>query len=499
MRRPMRRFSALFVLALPLAAGCTIADQIRSRDLIREGNSAYGDGQFEAAIEKYNASLELEPDGVTVLWNRACAAESLVLNLKEASDPKQVEARRKFADIALADFQAWLDALEMREEGQVKNVASHRLALMRADNRCDDLVSHYLKQHREQPQDQSLYPLIAKIEEDVCGREDKADEWFEKRVRDFPKSPEGWYALAKRKFDGNLMSDGMSGLPFNDALPADARLRIANEVISHLNEATGIKPTYQDPYRYRKMAYIQRQFARVFDEQSGAPQDRLQSLLAREDSMLAWKEEKALCELEQKPACPVEVAFDAAAKTPALFEGQRVVLSGAVVPGSVARDAASTPDRAVYRISLQAAADPAADGSGASGTEKKPEGDAQVVQVRYAFEFEPPKPEEGAPVPVAEEGAPPPEDPVAVARKEFDTETAEMVTSWKPGSTLMLTGTFQGGLFETKAELPMNCCPPPPITDEEYAADLELRATLETEIAALTKAAEAEAAKKGAR
>jgi tetratricopeptide (TPR) repeat protein len=491
----MGRISALFAVTLPLVAGCTLADQVKSRDLIREGNAAYADGQFEQAIEKYNASLELEPDGVSVLWNRACAAESLVINLKDATDPKQVSARGEFAELALKDFSGWLDGLEIRDEEQAKTVESHRLALMRADNRCDDLVSYYLQQHREDPQDETQYTRIARIQEDVCGQEDKATEWYRKRVRDFPKSEKAWYALAVRNFT-QLFPDGESGLPFNDTIPAEQRLKIADEVIEQLNEATGIRPEYQDPYAYRKMAYIQRQFARVYDETSNEPRDRLQALLARNDSMLAYKEERALCDLNQTPACPVEIDFSEAARTPALFEGQRVVLMGEVVSGSVSRDPSSTATRSVYSISLKTPSPPEAEGDteaadAKGGTDKdaaQPE--VQVVRVRYAFEFVPPAVEEAKEPPAedetaAEEPAEQVVDPVVAAKQEFESHTAEVVEGWANGKQLTLTGTFKGGVFETKEELPAMCCPPPPISDEDYAADLELKKTLEAEIAAL--------------
>ncbi len=493
MPEPMGRIFALFAVTLPLVAGCTLTDQVQSRDLIREGNAAYSDGQFEQAIEKYNASLELEPDGVSVLWNRACAAESLVINLKDATDPKQVEARGEFAEIAMKDFAAWLDGLEVREEDKAKTVESHRLALMRADNRCDDLVSYYLQKHREDPQDETQYTRIARIQEDVCGQVDKATEWYRKRVRDFPKSEKAWYALAVRNFT-QLFPDGESGLPFNDVIPADRRLKIANEVIEQLNEATGIRPEYQDPYSYRKMAYIQRQFARVYDEESNEPQDRLQALLARNDSMLAYKEERALCDLNETPACPVEVDFGEAARTPALFEGRRVVVTGEVVPGSVSRDPSSTATKSVYSLTLKTPpapeaegdAEPAAEAAGAAPSEAAAQADVQVVRVRYAFEFVPPVVEEKKPAEEdSEEAAEPAVDPVVVAKQEFEAHTAEVVEGWTNGKQLTLTGTFKGGLFETKEELPAMCCPPAPISDEDYAADMELKKTLEAELAAL--------------
>ena len=106
--------------------------------------------------------------------------------------------------------------------------------------------------------------------------------------------------------------------------------------------------------------------------------------------------------------------------------------------------------------------------------------------MRYAFEFVPPVVEEKKPAEEdSEEAAEPAVDPVVVAKQEFEAHTAEVVEGWTNGKQLTLTGTFKGGLFETKEELPAMCCPPAPISDEDYAADMELKKTLEAELAAL--------------
>ena len=76
----MRRQGALAALFLAFGltstslVGCT---KIEARDKIREGNQAYGDGQFEAAIEAYTKALKTDPTsafGGILALNRALDA-----------------------------------------------------------------------------------------------------------------------------------------------------------------------------------------------------------------------------------------------------------------------------------------------------------------------------------------------------------------------------------------------------------------------------------------
>ncbi len=477
----MRRVFAVVALVALGLSGCT---QIRARDLIREGNTAYKDGQFELAIEKYSESLEHEPDGVTVLWNRACAAESLVLSLKDAANEAQQKARRDYTDMALADFQAWAEASEPLSEDDQKAVHDHRLALLKADERCDDLVAYWLDKHREAPKDESLYSIIARTHEDTCGKPDKADEWYVKRTEDFPESEKAWYTLAVRKFEP-LFPDPESGLQFNDNVDPKKRLELADEVIDLLNKATSIKPKYRDPYVWRAMAYTQKQFARVYDELSDDPRDKLQALLAREDSMLAWREQKAVCDIDSIPDCAAPIDFAVASKTPGELGDKSVVVSGKVVEGSIKRDPASTDDKAIYTFEIaaepEAPADPAAAGDG-----KKPpkKGEAPEVEplpnvkARYVFELPPP------PEPVEGEEAveQSPEDRQAEI-DAFKAEVTATVESWSKDKSFDFNGAFEGGVFVTGPAPTTACCPPAPIPEAEYAADLETRKEIEAQLA----------------
>jgi hypothetical protein len=54
------------------------------------------------------------------------------------------------------------------------------------------------------------------------------------------------------------------------------------------------------------MAYTQRQFARMVVDEPEIPEEKIEAIRARQDSMLAWKEQKAICDLEEIRDCPGE-------------------------------------------------------------------------------------------------------------------------------------------------------------------------------------------------
>jgi tetratricopeptide (TPR) repeat protein len=289
---------SLLLGPLPGLSGCA---KIEARDLIREGNTLYKDAKFPEAIEKYDAAEQLEPDGVTLFWNRACAAESQVLRMKE---PEQREERRKYADMALRDFQTWYDRLDIKTAEDAKQLLDHRLNVLNADERCDDLLTYWFEKQREDPKNEAIYGAIIRQYEQ-CGDDAKVADWYVKRTEDFPESVKAWHALAIRKFEP-LWPDPESGLQYNDQLPPVERLKIADEVLRLLDKAVALDPKFRDAYVWRSMAYTQRQFARVVIDAPELPEEKIEAILAREDAMLAWKQQKAVCDLDQMPDCPTD-------------------------------------------------------------------------------------------------------------------------------------------------------------------------------------------------
>jgi len=301
-----RSFLVAIVAALAigsLTAGCS---KIESRDLIREGNSLYNEGKFIDALSAYDKAEQLEPDGVTVFWNRACAAEAQVLKMK---DPSEKEARRTYADRALNDFQTWYDRLDQKTSEDENQVKAHRLAILKADERCEDLLSHWLERHRAEPREERLYTKIAQQYEE-CGNLEKYLEWLEKRTEDFPESVQAWHTLATITFMP-LMPDAEKGLGYNEAISPPDRVKLADEVIRLLDRVTALDDKFADAYVWRSMAYTQRQLGRMVVANPVTALERLEPILAREDTMLAWKQQKAKCDLEELPECPKDKVPDA--------------------------------------------------------------------------------------------------------------------------------------------------------------------------------------------
>jgi tetratricopeptide (TPR) repeat protein len=294
------RVTAAFV-AVGLSLALTGCAKLQARDLVREGNALYNEGRYREAIAKYDEAEKLEPDGVTLFWNRACAAESLVLKIKE---PDKVQERRALADMALRDFKTWYDRLEEKTPEDEKQVADHRLAILKADERCDDLLTHWLEKHRAAPKEEGLYSVIARTYSE-CGNSDKEDEWYRKRTEDFPESVSAWYSLGVRTF-APLYPEPESGLPYNAALSGDERISRADSVVKLLDKATAIDPKFRDAYVYRAMAYTQRSLAHVVVEGAELPEEKLEAIYAREDLVLAWQQQKAVCDLDGLTECKAE-------------------------------------------------------------------------------------------------------------------------------------------------------------------------------------------------
>lgn len=293
--------AAVAACALFLAPGCT---KIAARDFIREGNNLYNNGQYREAIEKYNEAEKLEDGLITLYWNRACAAESLVLKIKT---PNQLADRKVFTDQALSDFKTWIDRLgKDAQPADHDAYLNHRLALLDADERCDDLLSYFLEKHNKEPKEEGWYTRISK-QYDQCGRTKDADEWFVKRTTDFPTSVRGYLSLAIRRLE-QLYPEPDSGLQYNANFSEEERLAIANQAIALLDKATMIDPKFIEAYIYRSIAFTQRQLARRYgdDPTQNTAYENLNMILAREDGMSAWRQQKAVCDIKQEPECPLD-------------------------------------------------------------------------------------------------------------------------------------------------------------------------------------------------
>jgi hypothetical protein len=300
------------------------------------------------------------------------------------------------------------------------------------------------------------------------------------------------------------MPDPESGLAFNAAIDAKTRIAIADEVIAFLEKATSLDPKYRDPYVWRSMAYTQKSLAREYVDPPDGPLDAIEALLKRRDLMLAWRETKAVCDIEKIPDCPLSVEpgvlfteLDAtdpvtgAATGLAKWKDREIELFGNVVNDSVK---AIDKAKHIYEFDLEVQYTPPPpvvdpDGKGqpppppappVEGAEDPNAKPTKLVKVRFTFIT--PTTEEGAPVP------------------DISAEINAQLEVWKKLKSANFAGVIGRGsageyLLTVEQQPVVACCPPAPLTPDEEKSDAIRLEQLRAELVAL-EAAEAAGADK---
>jgi hypothetical protein len=201
------------------------------------------------------------------------------------------------------------------------------------------------------------------------------------------------------------------------------------------------------------MAYNQRMFARQYQDPAVELEDKLEALLARVDSMLAWRETKGVCDIDSIPDCPLEPHPVDLVGAPASFPGP-VHIYGKVAGDSVRE---LGPNRWAFKVVLEPP--PAAPGQGGSGQAppKDPgggEGGAPApIELEVEYTFVPPEVDEGEPTP------------------DITEHVAETTATWKEGGSVILRGKIKSATaFEVVEEPIGGCCPPPPLTPVQEEA-----------------------------
>jgi hypothetical protein len=298
------------------------------------------------------------------------------------------------------------------------------------------------------------------------------------------------------------MPDPESGLPFNAAIDAKTRIAIADEVIGFLEKATALDPKYRDPYVWRSMAYTQKSLAREYLDPPDSPVDAIEALLKRRDLMLAWRETKAVCDIEKIPDCPLSI--DAGVLFAELDTTDPVTgtATGLVkwkdreieLFGNVVNDSVKVIDEAkhIYEFDLevQYTPPPAVPVEGQPPPPAPPpvEGEdpeakpTKLVKVQYTFMT--PHAEEGEPVP------------------DISAEIEAQLEVWKKLKSVNFAGTIGRGpageyTLTVQQKQPMGCCPPAPLTADAEKADASRLEELRAELAALEAAAAAGEKDKG--
>lgn len=144
MRKPIS-IAAVAALAL-LAAGCT---QLRSRDQINKGVSAFKSAQFPQAVEHFKSAVELEPEFSTARLYLATAYMQQYVPGSE--DPQNV----KMADQALAEFKKVLEKDTSKDTTKI--AAAYIATLMLNQKKWDEAETWYKKVIEADPKNTDAY------------------------------------------------------------------------------------------------------------------------------------------------------------------------------------------------------------------------------------------------------------------------------------------------------------------------------------------------------
>jgi tetratricopeptide (TPR) repeat protein len=253
----------LVIVALAVAScGCS---ELRARQLAREGNRHFRDGDYSAAIQAYAAAQQLHPLPV-VAFNQGLACRQLML--PGAKTPENERA----VQCALSAF----SQLKRLRPTDPRAEPLYQQTLFDAD-RFERLAQIYTAQLRGKPDDPVALNALAHVYL-RWGRWDDALHWTIERAQRSPADAEAHYAVGvliysrlfekgggpdQSSFDPRPQGSG-SKLPppiVSGDIAGQARAQLAELGISHLKRALELRPTYADALIYLGLLYRQKSFA----------------------------------------------------------------------------------------------------------------------------------------------------------------------------------------------------------------------------------------------
>jgi tetratricopeptide (TPR) repeat protein len=254
----------LAIIALVVGAfGCS---ELRARQLAREGNRHFREGNYSAAAASYASAQRLHPLPV-VAFNQGLACRQLMLPgaKKSAHNERAVEC-------ALSAF----SQLKRLSPADLRAEQLYQQTLFDAD-KFERLAEIYTEQLRSKPNDPVALSALVQVYL-RWGQWDEALRWTIERAQRHAADAEAQYAVGvliySRLFEkgGGTENSSFDPRPQGVApkLPppivsgdivGDERVRLAELGISYLKKALELRPTYADALTYLGLIHRQRSFA----------------------------------------------------------------------------------------------------------------------------------------------------------------------------------------------------------------------------------------------
>jgi tetratricopeptide (TPR) repeat protein len=253
------------LVVIALALTCFGCSELRARQLAREGNRHFRDGNYSLAMQSYAAAQQLHPLAV-VAFNQGLACRQLLLpGAKTAENERAVQcALNAFSQLKR------LNPTDARAE------QLYQQTLFDAD-RFESLVEIYGKQLSAKPNDPAALNALVQVYL-RWGHWDDALRWTLVRAERNPADAEAHHAVGVliygRLFEKGGGPDQSSFDPRQQGKEAklpppivsgdiegEARVQLAELGISHLKRALELRPTYAEALIYLGLVYRQKSFA----------------------------------------------------------------------------------------------------------------------------------------------------------------------------------------------------------------------------------------------
>lgn len=234
---------------LALAAGCSgganPVNRLKARVQLKNGNVSYLAGEYQQAIQSYDAALRYVPRLAPACLNRAYSQEALFRITGSA------EERQQLAAGAVKCFETYLDLIDHGAVGldakspDRARIEEHILTLLVDSQQIDAAVAHLQARFEKNPKDASPLEMLSRLEMDR-GRLDEAMVWQRKRVEVEPQDPDALYSLGAFIWLLSYRDPGMDPV---------SRTSLLDEGLGALRRATEIRPDDFETLIYLNLLY----------------------------------------------------------------------------------------------------------------------------------------------------------------------------------------------------------------------------------------------------
>ena len=238
-RRPIFARAILLCVLATTAALATGCDWLTVRVALRNGNQAFNERNYEAAIEEYAKILKVQPDH----WeaNYYTAAAYMSLYHPGSTHPKDVE----YAQKAIDAFKHCLD-IGPPDAEQAAKVQEYYLGMLTSTERHQEAAQFMEQLVAKDPQNVTLIGSLAQMYARQ-GDFPNALKYFERRTEVEPQNKEAWYTVGvvcwERSYKGG------------PTVSSEERGMVIDKGLAALERALAIDNGYFDALAYSNLMY----------------------------------------------------------------------------------------------------------------------------------------------------------------------------------------------------------------------------------------------------